>query len=259
MRDNLLTQQLRFYINGEKHMENNLEIIRLYKSYPSFRLENVNLQLPYGRIMGLAGENGAGKTTLLKLILNGIERDSGTIHIMGKDNIKYETELKSHIGVCLDECYFDEYLNAKMVSSILKSINKKWDSEYFDMLSDRFQIPQMKEIRKFSKGMKAKLNIAAALSIHPKLLLMDEPTAGLDPVMRDELLTFCRAYVEKENASILFSSHITSDIEKIADIVSFIHKGKIVLTKNMTEIEREYGKKTIEEILLGIVKESKVV
>lgn len=239
-------------------MENNLEIIHLYKSYPSFQLENINLQLPYGKIMGLVGENGAGKTTLLKLILNGTDRDSGTIRIMGKDNIKYETKLKSYIGVCLDQCYFDEYLNLKMVSSILRSINKKWDREYFDMLADRFQIPQKKEIREFSKGMKGKLNIAAALSIHPKLLLMDEPTVGLDPVMRDEILNFCRLYVEKENASILFSSHITSDIEKIADIVSFIHKGKIVLTKNIAEIEQEYEKKNVEEILLGIVKESEV-
>lgn len=218
-----------------------LEVKNLSKKYPDFILNNIDISLPYGKIMGIVGENGAGKTTIVKLLLNGLEREQGIINVFGKDNIQFETEIKKQIGVCLDQCYFDDCLNIKNISFIMKSIYKSWDTKLFLALIEELKIPQNKPINSYSKGMKAKLNIAVALSVHPKLLILDEPTSGLDPIVRDDILLTYKKYVDDTNSSILFSSHITSDIEKIADIIMFIHKGKIIVTLNKDEIPDNYG------------------
>ena len=222
-------------------MKDILEVKNLSKKYPDFMLRNININLPYGKIMGIVGENGAGKTTIVKLLLNGLKREQGVINIFGKDNVQFEAEIKKQIGVCLDQCYFDDCLNIKNITFIMKSIFKSWDSKSFLTLIQDLKIPQNKPINSYSKGMKAKLNIAIALSVHPKLLILDEPTSGLDPIVRDDILLTYKKYVQDTNSSILFSSHITSDIEKIADIITFIHKGEIIATLNKDEIPDNYG------------------
>ncbi|HBN81708.1 MAG TPA: ABC transporter [Ruminococcaceae bacterium] len=223
------------------NMKNVLEINGLTKVYNDFTLDHVNLFLPYGKIMGLIGENGAGKTTIIKLILNAIRRDDGKIEIFGKDNIQFESIIKEKLGVGLDQCYFDDCLDIKAISTIMKPIFKNWDNKIYFSYIDRLKLSPSKRIGSYSKGMKAKLNIAITLSTHPKLLILDEPTTGLDPIIRDEILQIYLDYVKKQNASILFSSHITSDIEKIADIVTILHKGKIILTINQKDIKNQFS------------------
>ena len=206
-----------------------------------FAIEDFNLEIKPGEKIAVVGENGAGKTTIVKLLLNGLKREQGVINIFGKDNVQFEAEIKKQIGVCLDQCYFDDCLNIKNITFIMKSIFKSWDSKSFLTLIQDLKIPQNKPINSYSKGMKAKLNIAIALSVHPKLLILDEPTSGLDPIVRDDILLTYKKYVQDTNSSILFSSHITSDIEKIADIITFIHKGEIIATLNKDEIPDNYG------------------
>lgn len=217
-----------------------LEMQNVSKALGDFSLEDINLNLPYGKILGIVGENGAGKTTIIKLLLNALARDKGEIKIFEKDNIQYEMEIKREIGVCLDQCYFDECLDAFTISSIMKKLYGSWSHEYFSSLIKELKIPDRKRIKVYSKGMKAKLNIAVALASNPKLLLLDEPTGGLDPVVRDDILTKLKDYVIKTNSSILFSSHITSDIEKIADIIAFLHNGKLLLTVTKEELYRDF-------------------
>ena len=221
-------------------MENILEVKNLCKKYNQFELKNVNLTLPKGMIMGLIGENGAGKTTTIKSILN-LTNSTGEINIFGLNVKKYNKKIKQDIGVVLNENFFSEYLNPKDINKIVKNIYKNWDEKlYFKYLED-FKLPQNKISKEFSSGMKMKLKIAVALAHHPKLLILDEPTSGLDPVARSEILDIFQDFIQNGENSILVSSHITSDLEHIADYITFINDGEIVLSKTRDELLEEYG------------------
>ena len=221
-------------------MENILEVKNLCKQYNQFELKNVNLTLPKGMIMGLIGENGAGKTTTIKSILN-LTNSTGEINIFGLNVKKYDKKIKQDIGVVLNENFFSEYLNPKDINKIVKNIYKNWDEKlYFKYLED-FKLPQNKISKEFSSGMKMKLKIAVALAHHPKLLILDEPTSGLDPVARSEILDIFQDFIQNGENSIFVSSHITSDLEHIADYITFINDGEIVLSKTRDELLEEYG------------------
>ena len=222
-------------------MENSLEVKNLCKKYNGFELKNVNLNLPKGMIMGLIGENGAGKTTTIKSILNVIKRDSGEINIFGLDNIKDEKKIKSDIGVVLDDSFLSEYLTPKDISKIMKNFYKTWDDSLYFQYIEKFNLPQNKISKEFSSGMKMKLKIATALAHKPKLLILDEPTSGLDPIARNEILDIFQDFIQDAEHSVLVSSHITSDLEHIADYITFINKGEIIFTKTRDELLEEYG------------------
>ena len=222
-------------------MENILEINNLSKKYDNFELKNVNIKLPKGMIMGFIGENGAGKTTTIKSILNIVNRDSGGIKIFGLDNIENEVKIKEDIGVVLDDSFLSEYLNPTDINKIMKNIYKNWDEKlYFKYIED-FKLPKDKISKEYSSGMKMKLKIAVALSHHPKLLILDEPTSGLDPVARSEILDIFQDFIQDENKGIFVSSHITSDLEHIADSITFINGGEIIFTKTRDELLENYG------------------
>lgn len=222
-------------------MENILEIRNLSKTYQGFHLDNVHFSLPKGCIMGLIGENGAGKSTIIKLILNLICRDSGEVKIFGKDNIEKEKEIKEALGVVLDESNFPEHMKAPFISRVMGNIYKDWDDALFVKYLERFNIPLDKQIKEYSKGMKMKFSIAVALSHGAKLLILDEATSGLDPIIRDEMLDIFLEFIQNEEHSILFSSHIMSDLEKIADYVTVIHKGKFLFSEAKDHLLYEYG------------------
>lgn len=222
-------------------MENILEIKDLNKKYDNFNLSNINLSLPKGCIMGFIGENGAGKSTTIKLILNLIFRDSGKINIMGLDNIKNEKQLKENVGVVFDESNFPEYMRASDVGLIMKSIYRNWDCAVYKSYLDKFSLPKNTVVKDYSRGMKMKLSIAVALSHHAKLLILDEATSGLDPIIRDEILDVFMEFIQDEEHAIFLSSHITSDLEKIADYITFIHKGKIVFSESKDSLLNDYG------------------
>jgi ABC-2 type transport system ATP-binding protein len=223
-------------------MENIIEIKNLKKKYyDKFELGKIDISIPKGVIVGLIGENGAGKTTLIKAMLNIIKIDDGEIKIFGKDYKKEEKSIKEDIGVVLDNMFFPELLNAKDINSSMKNIYKNWDSElYFSYLKE-FNLPDNKPLKSMSKGMRKKLEIVAAISHKPKLLILDEPTSGLDPVVRVEVLDIFQKFIEDAEHSILLSTHITSDLEHIADEIIFIDKGKKVLQKLRDEIIDNYG------------------
>ena len=223
-------------------MENIIEIKNLKKKYDDkFELGEIDITIPKGVIVGLIGENGAGKTTLIKLMLNIIKSDNGEIKIFGKDNKRKEKEIKEDIGVVLDNMFFPELLNAKDINNSMKDIYKNWDSKlYFSYLKE-FDLPDNKSLKSMSKGMRKKLEIATALSHKPKLLILDEPTSGLDPVIRNEVLDIFQKFIEDEEHGVLLSTHITSDLERIADEIIFIDKGKKVLQKSRDEIIDNYG------------------
>lgn len=221
--------------------ENAIEISGLTKKYDGFTLNDVSFNVPKGSIMGFIGQNGAGKTTTIKAILNIIKADSGKINIFGLDNTEHEYEIKENIAAVFDELPFHDSLSAKQLERILGGIYKSWDNIKFKEYLERFCLPEKKPFGKFSKGMKMKLQIAAALSHNAKLLIMDEATTGLDPVVRDEILHIFLEYLQDENNSILMSSHITSDLEKIADSVTFIDKGRLLLTGYKDDIIESHG------------------
>ena len=218
-----------------------LEVDSLSKHYADFDLKDVSLSLPKGAIMGLVGTNGAGKSTTIKLILNLIRRDGGSVRIFGKDNIGEEAAVKERIGVVFDECFFHDNLKPSQVSKVMGHIYKDWDEAYFFRLTDRFALPRGKVVKEFSRGMKMKLSIAAALSHHPDLLLLDEPTSGLDPIVRNEILDLFMDFIQDENKSVLLSSHITSDLEKVADYIAYIHGGRILLSDEKDALVERYG------------------
>lgn len=210
--------------------ENAIEIKDLTKKYDGFTLDSISFDVPKGCIMGFIGQNGAGKTTTIRALLNIIKTDGGTINMLGLDHIKDEYAIKEQIAAVFDELPFHESFTANQVNIMFKGLYGNWNEQQFFSYLDRFSLPRKKKLKKFSKGMKMKLQIATALSHGARLLIMDEATTGLDPVVRNEILDIFREYIQDENNSILMSSHITSDLEKIADCVTFIDKGKILLT-----------------------------
>lgn len=221
---------------------NAIEIVNLNKSYPGFDLKNINLALPQGSVLGLAGENGAGKSTTLKLIMNAISRDSGTIRVLGVDNQSAGfRSVKEDIGIVLDEAYFPEVLTPKNVASIMRHTYQRWDDRAFAAYLDRFSLPSGTAFKEFSRGMKMKLAIAVALSHAPKLLILDEATGGLDPLIRDEILDLFNDFTRDEEHSILLSSHIISDLEKICDYIAFLHHGSLILCEEKDRLLEDYA------------------
>lgn len=221
-------------------MENILEVKNLSKKYDGFELKNISFSIPKGMIMGFIGENGAGKTTTIKSILNIIHDYSGDIKIFGKDNRENSEDINENIGVVLDDMFFPEILTATDINTIMKDIYSNWDSSlYFDYLN-KFSLPLKKQIKTFSKGMRKKIEIITALVHKPKLLILDEPTSGLDPIARSEVINLFQDFIQDEESSILLSSHITTDLEHIADYITFIDNGEIVLTKTTDEILNNY-------------------
>ena len=223
-------------------MTNCIEIKGLCKSYGDFALKNIDLTLPGGSILGLIGENGAGKTTTIKCILNLIRRDAGEITLLGYDNVKEERLAKADVGLVLDECFFHDTLRPLDVGKILAPAYKNWDGELFRSYLNKFGLPEKKLIKEFSRGMKMKLSLSAALAHRPRLLILDEATAGLDPVVRDEILDEFLGFIQDEDHAILMSSHITSDLEKVADYIAYIHQGQVVLSDAKDAILDSYGR-----------------
>ena len=222
-------------------MENALEIKGLCKQYTGFALDNISFSLPRGAVMGFIGENGAGKTTTIKAVLNLIRRDAGEIRVLGMDNIRDERAVKERIGVVLEDGCFLNTMNARQVDTLMGKAYQNWNPEQFFGFIRRFGIDENKKIKDYSKGMRMKISIAAALSHGAELLLMDEPTSGLDPVVRDEVLDLFYDFMQDEGHAILLSSHITSDLDKIADYITFIHGGRVALSEPRDELLDTYG------------------
>lgn len=220
---------------------NALEIKNISKTYKNFKLDDISFVLPCGHIMGLIGENGAGKSTIINCILDIIEKDSGSISVLGQKNDKNNVSLKENIGVVLDASDVYDNYTVKQVENIMKDVYKQWNHEVYDYYIQKFALPLNKMIKDFSRGMKMKMAITIALSYQPKLLILDEATSGLDPIMRDEILDVFMEFVQDENHAILLSSHISSDLEKIADYITFIHEGKLILSTSKDELIYEYG------------------
>lgn len=220
---------------------NALEIKNISKTYKNFKLDDISFVLPCGHIMGLIGENGAGKSTIINCILDIIEKDSGSISVLGQKNDKNNVSLKENIGVVLDASDVYDNYTVKQVENIMKDVYKQWNHEVYDYYIQKFALPLNKMIKDFSRGMKMKMAITIALSHQPKLLILDEATSGLDPIMRDEILDVFMEFVQDENHAILLSSHISSDLEKIADYITFIHEGKLILSTSKDELIYEYG------------------
>ena len=220
-------------------MENILEIKNLTKKYKDAGIYDISFNVPKGSIVGLIGRNGAGKTTTIKTLLDISKKDSGEVYILGDNSLSIET--KNNIGVVFDGDTFPEGLNIKKLNKILKEIYKNWNEELFFSYANKLELPVDKKLKQFSKGMKMKLSIIVSLSYNAKLLILDEPTSGLDPVVRDEILDMFLDFIQDENKGILVSSHITSDLEKVADYIVFIDKGKVIFFESKDKIIYEYG------------------
>ena len=222
-------------------MDNILEIKGLNKKYEDFELSDVTFSLPKGFIMGFVGQNGSGKTTTIRSILNMAKIDSGKISVFGLDSVTDTIRIKERIGVVFDSLYLAEHLNAKQIEQQLKPFYKDWDSDEYSRLIKEFDLPDNKKVGDFSKGMKMKFMIAIALSHKAELIILDEPTSGLDPVARDELLDILSEYITDENKGVLFSTHITADVERIADYVTILHNGKVWYTGTKDELTEKYA------------------
>lgn len=242
-------------------MEYMIEVKDINKTYPGFALKDVSFKVPGGCIMGLIGENGAGKSTTLKAILDLIRVESGSITVFGKDSRRDGAAIREDVGAVIDGAGFHEALTANEIRKFMCKIYKNWDDDYYMQLLDKFSLPKNKKIKEFSTGMRMKLLIATAVAHHPKLLVLDEATSGLDPVVRDEILDMLLAFIQDEEHSVLISSHITSDLEKVADYITFIHKGEVFLSEEKDQIMDKYGivhcnpediSKIPEEYVVGI-------
>ncbi|WP_312906562.1 ABC transporter ATP-binding protein [Tissierella praeacuta] len=218
-----------------------LEIKNLSKDFKKFKLNNISFKLEPGYIMGFIGPNGSGKSTTIKLIMNLLKKDSGEIKVFGKDHIQFEKEIKNKIGFVYDEFYFYEDLTIKQMKNIIGPFYKEWDDKLFNKYIEDFKLDPSQKIKRLSKGMKMKFSLAVALSHNADLIIMDEPTSGLDPVFRREILDILYNVIQDEKKSIFFSTHITTDLEKIADYITFINNGTIVFSRGKDEILESYG------------------
>lgn len=240
-------------------MPNAIEVKQLNKAFKTFALKNVNITVPRGTVMGFVGENGAGKSTTIKAILNLIFKDSGEITVLGKELTDKDSVLKEQIGVVLDESFFHESLTAKEVSLIMKNVYTQWNEALFFSYIERFELPAAQIVKEYSRGMKMKLSIAVALSHGAKLLILDEATSGLDPIVRNQILDIFLEFMQDESHSIFISSHITSDLEKICDYITFIHKGEIVFAESKDDLHDNYGIAKCEKEKLETVNKDAVV
>ena len=224
-------------------MENILELQQVSKTFSKskFSLEHVSFNLPYGTIMGFVGENGAGKTTTIGCILNTIKKDSGKIKLFGKEMFDADTDMREKIGVVYDGNNFPANWTAKQLAGVMAGFYTQWDNALFQKYIENFKLPTNQKIKHYSRGMTMKLAIAVALSHHPQLLILDEATSGLDSIVRDEMLDVFLDFVQEENHSILLSSHITSDLEKVADYITFIHNGKLIATVSKNDLIYNYA------------------
>lgn len=221
-------------------MENIIEIKNLNKLYKNFHLKDISLSLPKGFIMGIIGENGAGKSTLIKLIMNLVKRDSGSIDVFGMDNLKFEREVKERIGFVYDQCYYYDHISLEENGKMAAKLYSNWDNAKFNKYINKFSLNQKQLLKELSKGMRMKFSLCIALSHGAELIIMDEPTAGLDPIVRSEVLEELQRLLETENISVIISTHITEDLEKIADYITFIKGGEVVFSMPKDEIEDSY-------------------
>ena len=220
---------------------NALEIRDLTKHFGDFTLDSLNLTLPGGCILGLIGENGAGKSTTIRLILGMLRPDGGTVTILGRDSRDNPALTKQDLGVVLDEVGIPECMTPRQVGRVMADVFTRWDAKTYASLLERFSLPENKKFKEFSRGMKMKLGLAVALSHEAKLLILDEATSGLDPVVRDEVVSILSEFTRDEDHAILISSHIVSDLEKLCDYVAFLHRGKLLLCEEKDMLLSEYG------------------
>lgn len=221
---------------------NAIELSHICKSFDTFAIQDLSLTVPSGTICGLVGENGAGKSTTIRLLMGALRPDSGAAAVLGTDvSSPAFTAVKEDVGVVLDEAYFPETLNALQVGKILAATYRQWEPSAYDGYLRRFGLPEKKPLRDFSRGMKMKLAIAAALSHRPKLLVLDEATSGLDPIVRDEVLEIFNEFTREEDHSILISSHIVSDLEKLCDYIAFLHQGRLLFCEEKDRLLEDCG------------------
>ena len=222
-------------------MENVIELQHIHKSFKGFEIKDFSINVKKGFVTGFIGGNGAGKSTTIKLIMNLLKQDSGTVSVFGMDYKKHEKEIKERIGFVYDENIFYENLTLKDMKRIIKPAYKNWDDNAFQRYVNEFELPLNKSMKTFSKGMKMKASLAIALAHHAELIIMDEPTAGLDPIFRRELLNILHELMQDEDRTIFFSTHITTDLDRIADYITFVHNGEHIFTKEFYKIEEEYA------------------
>lgn len=221
-------------------MDTLLEVKGLTKKFKGFTLDNVSFTLNRGYIMGLIGPNGAGKSTVIKLIMNLLLKDQGEIKIFGKDYHKNEKEIKNRIGFVYDENYYYEDLRIDEMRKVVAPFYKKWNESTFQNYIKQFQLRPDQRIKELSKGMKMKFSLAIALSHGAELIVMDEPTSGLDPIIRNELLEILYELIQDENVGVLFSTHITTDLDRIADYITFMNKGRLLFSEPKDEVIEKY-------------------
>lgn len=221
-------------------MDSYLELKDVSKSFPGFKLNNIRFSLPKGYIMGLVGPNGAGKTTTIQLILNMLEKDAGKIFVFGKDNVINENAIKQDIGIVFDNIFYVDSWTVKDTEKAVSIFYEEWNHDIFHEMIQRFELPLGKKVGELSRGMQMKLMLACAFSHNAKLLILDEPTSGLDPVIRDEFLEILQEYIKDGEKSVLFSTHITTDLERVADYITLVNQGEMIYTGSMEDLLNSY-------------------